>query len=222
MDFKDEEKKYGDYVVKMRRYFHENPEVSGKEYNTSKVVKEELDKMGIPWVECGLETGVLATIKGGKPGSPNLHRPASQHDLPVKGQKHAGNAAGGHGGGAAQIVRRIGQGMHQRQLAPRQHHGDGHAAQHIGQGRGGVGHGICTVGDDDAVVIPAGLRRLPGDQLPFLRLDVGGIQREDIPAADGAAGHIVQALPHKLRGRQLRLQPVFPRLRSDGAAGGQN
>lgn len=74
MDFKDEEKKYGDYVVKMRRYFHENPEVSGKEYNTSKVVKEELDKMGIPWVDCGLDTGVLATIKGGKPGKTILLR----------------------------------------------------------------------------------------------------------------------------------------------------
>ena len=68
MDIKEVAKKYADYQINMRRYFHENPELSEKEFNTSKVVKEELDKIGVPWVPCGLETGVLATIKGSKPG----------------------------------------------------------------------------------------------------------------------------------------------------------
>lgn len=66
--------KYADYVVEMRRYFHRHPEVSGKEYNTSRVIKEELDKLGISWRDCGLETGVLATIKGAKPGKTILLR----------------------------------------------------------------------------------------------------------------------------------------------------
>lgn len=74
MNFNEMEDKYNDYVIKMRRYFHENPEVSGKEYNTSKVIKEELDKLGIPWIDCGLETGVLATVKGNKPGKTILLR----------------------------------------------------------------------------------------------------------------------------------------------------
>lgn len=66
--------KYEEYQVEMRRYFHMHPEVSTQEYNTSKVVKEELDKAGIPWVACGLETGVLATVKGAKPGKTILLR----------------------------------------------------------------------------------------------------------------------------------------------------
>lgn len=66
--------KYEKYQVEMRRYFHQHPEVSEKEYNTSKVIKEELDKIGVPWVACGLETGVLATVKGAKPGKTILLR----------------------------------------------------------------------------------------------------------------------------------------------------
>lgn len=68
MDIKEVAKKYEDYQVEMRRYFHKHPEVSTKEYETSKKIKEELDKINVPWVDCGLETGVLATIQGGKPG----------------------------------------------------------------------------------------------------------------------------------------------------------
>lgn len=66
--------KYEKYQVEMRRYFHQYPEVSEKEYETSKAIKAELDKMGIPWVPCGLETGVLGTIKGSKPGKTILLR----------------------------------------------------------------------------------------------------------------------------------------------------
>ena len=67
-------KKYEEYQIEMRRWFHAHPELSCKEYETSKKIKEELDKAGIEWVECGLETGVLATIKGGKPGKTILLR----------------------------------------------------------------------------------------------------------------------------------------------------
>ncbi len=75
--------KYGDYLIEKRRYFHENPELSGEEFNTSKVVKEELDKMGVEWKACGLETGVLATIKGSKPGKTILIR-GDMDALPVE------------------------------------------------------------------------------------------------------------------------------------------
>lgn len=65
---------YNDYLITMRRYFHAHPEVSGKEYETSKVIKAELDKYGIEWRPCGMETGILATIKGAKPGKTILLR----------------------------------------------------------------------------------------------------------------------------------------------------
>ena len=38
-------KKNKEYVINLRREFHKNPEASFKEYNTSKRIKEELDKM---------------------------------------------------------------------------------------------------------------------------------------------------------------------------------
>jgi len=66
--------KYNDYQIEMRRYFHKNPEVGGKEYETCRKIRDELDKNGIPWVHCGMETGTLATIKGKKPGKTILLR----------------------------------------------------------------------------------------------------------------------------------------------------
>lgn len=60
-------KELKEYIIKMRREFHMNPEPSLQEYETSKRIKEELDKEGI---ECEIvaDTGVVATIKGDKPG----------------------------------------------------------------------------------------------------------------------------------------------------------
>ena len=51
---------YGEYLIEKRRYFHQHPEVSTKEYHTSKAIKEALDEIGVSWRPCGLETGVLA------------------------------------------------------------------------------------------------------------------------------------------------------------------
>lgn len=66
--------KYKDYLIEKRRFFHQYPEVSTKEYNTSKAIKEELDKIGVSWRPCGLETGILVTIQGAKPGKTILLR----------------------------------------------------------------------------------------------------------------------------------------------------
>lgn len=66
--------KYKSYLIEKRRFFHANPEVSLKEYQTSTAIKKELDAMKIPWVSCGYETGILATITGKKPGKTILLR----------------------------------------------------------------------------------------------------------------------------------------------------
>jgi amidohydrolase len=60
-------KQQKDYVISMRREFHENPEACLKEFNTSKRIKEELDKMGVTYREYA-GTGVVGTIVGGKSG----------------------------------------------------------------------------------------------------------------------------------------------------------
>ncbi len=74
MDIKALAQKYNDFLITQRRWFHQHPEVSEKEFETSKRIKEELDKLGVAWRPCGLETGVLATIKGAHPGKTILLR----------------------------------------------------------------------------------------------------------------------------------------------------
>lgn len=67
MDIKSLVKGVESYTIELRRYFHENPELSWQEFNTSKKIRGELDKMGISY-ENGCGTAVIATINGGKPG----------------------------------------------------------------------------------------------------------------------------------------------------------
>lgn len=63
MNVFQEVKKHEAYAVEMRRYFHKHPELSWKEYNTAEKIREELTKMGIPWVAAA-ELGTVATIQG--------------------------------------------------------------------------------------------------------------------------------------------------------------
>ena len=74
MNLLDLEPKYADYQIRMRRLFHTCPEASTKEFETAKLIRAELDKMGISWRECGMPTGTLATIKGARPGRTILLR----------------------------------------------------------------------------------------------------------------------------------------------------
>ncbi len=71
------------YIVEMRRWFHQHPEVSLKEQETSRRIKEELDKMGIPHQDLPPTLGVVATIKGGKPGDKVIAARADIDALPV-------------------------------------------------------------------------------------------------------------------------------------------
>ena len=67
MEVKEIGSKYSDYVIQMRRQFHQMPELSFHEYETSKKILEELKNIGIEGrIVAG--TGVLATIQGGKSG----------------------------------------------------------------------------------------------------------------------------------------------------------
>lgn len=60
---------YADQVIEWRRYFHKYPELSMQEFETTKRIAAELDKMGIPYeINPEKNTGLVATIQGGKPG----------------------------------------------------------------------------------------------------------------------------------------------------------
>lgn len=49
-------------VRSYREHIHQFPELSYQEFKTSAFVKEQLDKLGIPWSECA-DTGIVALIK---------------------------------------------------------------------------------------------------------------------------------------------------------------
>ncbi|MFZ2236104.1 MAG: amidohydrolase [Dokdonella sp.] len=73
------------HIVEWRRDFHEHPELSNREVQTSKKVADALRKMGYQ-VRTGIAlTGVVATMKGGKPG-PKLAIRADMDALPVTEQ----------------------------------------------------------------------------------------------------------------------------------------
>ncbi|YCI78856.1 M20 family metallopeptidase [Bacillus sp. R1-10] len=55
-------------VIAFRRDLHEQPELSGEEFETSKKIQSKLDEYGIPYQTGYAKTGVLGIIKGGKPG----------------------------------------------------------------------------------------------------------------------------------------------------------
>ncbi|GGP12028.1 M20 metallopeptidase family protein [Oceanobacillus neutriphilus] len=55
-------------VIKFRRLLHENPELSDKEFETSKRIQEELDRYGISYTTGYAGTGVLGVIEGAHPG----------------------------------------------------------------------------------------------------------------------------------------------------------
>lgn len=75
MDIKEKAENIKDYIIEMRRHFHQNPELSLEEFETTKKIVNELDKMGIEvsTFKDGL-TGCIGTIKGAKEGKTLLLR----------------------------------------------------------------------------------------------------------------------------------------------------
>ncbi len=57
-----------DKVIEWRHYFHENPELSNREYNTAKKIAEHLNSLGFEVTEKVAHTGVVALLKGDHPG----------------------------------------------------------------------------------------------------------------------------------------------------------
>jgi amidohydrolase len=67
MNLSNEFSVINDYIISLRRHFHENPELSFKEFRTAEKIEAELKSMGLkPRRLAG--TGVVADIEGGSPG----------------------------------------------------------------------------------------------------------------------------------------------------------
>ena len=70
------------YIVSLRRYFHQHPELAAQEFLTQEKIEAELDKIGVPH-ERTAGTGVYARIEGKAPGRTIVLR-ADIDALPVQ------------------------------------------------------------------------------------------------------------------------------------------
>ena len=104
--------KYRDYVIGLRRYFHQHPELGGKEIGTSKKVIEELKSMGLePRVIGSFGTAVICDIHGSQPGRTIALRADMDalnvqelNDCPYKSQVDGVMHACGHDGHTASLL----------------------------------------------------------------------------------------------------------------------
>ena len=71
-----------DDVVRYRQHLHANPELSFKEFETSKFVKEKLSSWGIEFTDCA-NTGVVGLIKGNLPSDKVIALRADMDALPI-------------------------------------------------------------------------------------------------------------------------------------------
>ncbi len=70
-------------VLEWRRYFHQHPELSNREFNTAKVISKALEDMDMEVWTGIAHTGVVGILKGGKPG-PVIAIRADIDALPVE------------------------------------------------------------------------------------------------------------------------------------------
>lgn len=70
-------------IRKIRRELHKYPELGFQEFKTAELIKKELDFLGISYNSEIAKTGIVALIKGGKPGKTILLR-ADMDALPIQ------------------------------------------------------------------------------------------------------------------------------------------
>jgi amidohydrolase len=99
-------------LIRYRRHFHAHPELSMEEHETARFIISQLQPCGFDEIRTGVgKTGILATLKGGKPGPTTLLR-ADMDALPVVelgDQDYASRSSGvmhacGHDGHMAMLL----------------------------------------------------------------------------------------------------------------------
>ncbi|MGB1319002.1 MAG: M20 metallopeptidase family protein, partial [Flavobacteriales bacterium] len=70
-------------ILDIRRHLHANPELSFKEFETSKYVCATLDSWGIPYKNGYVETGIVAHIEGKNPNSKVIALRGDMDALPI-------------------------------------------------------------------------------------------------------------------------------------------
>ena len=101
-----------DELVRFRRHFHANPELSFQEHETAAFIERELRACHLYEIRTGVgKTGILATLKGGQPGPVTLLRadmdglPMDEaNDVPYRSTRKGAMHACGHDGHIAILL----------------------------------------------------------------------------------------------------------------------
>lgn len=105
-------------VIEWRRDFHQHPELSNREFRTSKVIEAHLRELGLE-VEAGIaHTGLVGVLKGGKPG-PVIAMRADMDALPVVEQTNVpfkSVAKGEYRGNEVGVMHACGHDLHMAML----------------------------------------------------------------------------------------------------------
>ncbi|MEI3176238.1 MAG: hypothetical protein V8S96_07060 [Lachnospiraceae bacterium] len=64
IDIRKETEQIRNYVVNLRKHFHQNPELSMEEWETSERIKTELEEMEIPYIRAGRDRSDRSCGKG--------------------------------------------------------------------------------------------------------------------------------------------------------------
>ncbi|HUA08450.1 MAG TPA: M20 family metallopeptidase [Candidatus Acidoferrales bacterium] len=99
-------------LVRYRRHFHANPELSLKEFETAAFIERELRACDFDEIRTGVgKTGILATLRGGRPGPVTLLRadmdalPMDETaDVPYRSTRSGAMHACGHDGHMAILL----------------------------------------------------------------------------------------------------------------------
>ena len=65
MELKEFLAEYEDDIIRTRRHLHEHPEVSLHEAQTSSLIRQEIEALGLPYESAG-NYGIVALLEGGK------------------------------------------------------------------------------------------------------------------------------------------------------------
>jgi amidohydrolase len=101
-----------DELVRYRRHFHEHPELSLEEFETAAYIQRELSDCSFDEIRTGIaKTGILATLRGGRPGPVTLLRAdidalpvVEQSDVPYRSRREGVMHACGHDGHTAILL----------------------------------------------------------------------------------------------------------------------
>jgi amidohydrolase len=77
-------KQYFEKVLEIRRHLHQHPELSFKEFETSKYIQQQLSSAGISFTTGHVETGIIALIKGKNPDKKTILLRADMDALPIE------------------------------------------------------------------------------------------------------------------------------------------